>query len=431
MSFTILLIFSLYFCAAQSSLSAITKLLFELDLKHSNIIISSINEDKILMKALSYQDDYSKALRINDINAENNDIVLVNTGKIKQQDIQQFLNNNLFHKMLIINFDGIKLHEELYINVGQEVYFYNEITAEVFEAYEINGVKIRNAIGCYNSKSNLLIWNPSIDKNIFRRRANFHGLKLKGMVEHWSPNAFVDNKYMEKATYFESNQTYLANGFVSGVNFDILEHLQEHLNFSTALYKRKVKSYGYVKDWKNGTITGVGMVGDIFFKRADMVISGIMLTKSRLVYVDYLRPLIPMKYGLYISNQAIHDAMEYQSYFKPFQLSSWITILLSILSVGFIKLFIFACVCKNKEDHSFILVGMKLFWSAMKPIFGGKVSNPDIDSGIIQKMILFIWSLCGSIIWIYYRSQITALLSISYPNKPFHDLESMTNTNWR
>ena len=74
------------------------------------------------MKALSYQDDYSKALRINDINVENNDIVLVNTGGIKQQDIQQFLNHNLFHKMLIINFDGIELHEELYINIGQEVY---------------------------------------------------------------------------------------------------------------------------------------------------------------------------------------------------------------------------------------------------------------------------------------------------------------------
>ena len=78
-----------------------------------------------------------------------------------------------------------------------------------------------------------------------------------------------------------------------------------------------------------------------------------------------------------------------------------------------------------------MLSAMKFFWSAMKPIFGGKVTNPDIDSGSTQKFILLIWSLCGSVIWIYYRSQITALLSISYPNKPFRDLESMGNTNWR
>ena len=77
------------------------------------------------------------------------------------------------------------------------------------------------------------------------------------------------------------------------------------------------------------------------------------------------------------------------------------------------------------------MLGTKLVWSAMKSIFGGKVNNSDIDSGITQSIILFIWSLCGSVIWIYYRSQITALLSISNPNKPFNDLESMANTNWR
>ena len=139
------------------------------------------------------------------------------------------------------------------------------------------------------------------------------------------------------------------NGFVKGVHIDILEHLQGHLNFSTSLYKRQVPSYGNIRDWKNGTLTGEGMVGDIYFKRADMIIAGVIITASRLTHVDFLRPLIPMTYGIYISNQAVYDAMEYHSYFKPFELSSWIAILLSIISIGITKLFIFTFFAKTRK----------------------------------------------------------------------------------
>ena len=173
------------------------------------------------------------------------------------------------------------------------------------------------------------------------------------------------------------------------------------------------------------------MVSDIFFKRADIVVTGMMITQSRIMFMDFLRPLMPVKYGLYISKEAVHDAMEYDNYFKAFQLCSWMIILLSIISISITRLLVYVISSGNKDKASIIAVGIKLVWSTMKPIFGGKVLNPDIDSGIAQSIIIFIWSLCGSVIWMYYRSQITALLSISNPSKPFHDLESMGNTNWR
>ena len=428
---TILIILSSYLCPAHSSNSKINKLRSELDIKNPNFIISLSNEGKHLLKDIFDQDNYMKALGINEVNVENKNIVMINYQEIGPQATQQFLNQNVFHKMLIINPYDIISHEELSMNIDQEVYFFDETSEEVFEAYEINNMKIKRNLGHYNTKNNSFHWNSNKYQTIFRRRANFHGLTLKAIVEPFPPSVFVDNNYKENARFIKSNQTYLLNGFVKGVNIDILEHLQDRLNFSTDLYKRQVKSYGYVKDWKNGTITGVGMISDIYFKRADMIISGIMMLESRLSHMDYLRPLVHNTWGLYISKNAVHDAMEYDNYFKAFELQTWSTIFFFITLIGIIKLLVFTFVGEIKKNYSFPLVGMKLVWCAMKSIFGGKVSNPDIDFGITQNFILFIWSLCGSVIWIYYRSQITALLSISGINKPFYDLESMTNTNWR
>ena len=430
MSFIMVILFSLLICAAHTSNEVINKLLSELDIKHSNIIrLSSINQDKNLLKTLSYQDNYSRALQSTDVNIENNNVILISTHEIKQQEIQWFLNHNHFHKMLIINPDGIKSQEELCINIDQEVYFYDETTSEVLEAYEINGLKIERTLGHYNVSKNSFIWNPSKQQIIFERRANFHGLKLKGMVEDFRPAVLIDKKYKQKARFFQYNQTYLMHGLVKGVYIDILEHLQENLNFSTVLYKRNDTSYRNIIDWKNGTMTGEGMISDIFFERADMIIAAVLITEKRSIYIDILRPLLPVKWGLYISKGAVHDSMEYDNYFKAFNFYSWATILFAIIMIGIIKCFIFVCIGKNTSSYA--LTGLKSIWCAMKPIFGGQVSNPDIDSRVSQNIILFVWSLCGSIIWIYYTSQFTAFLSISNPNKPFHNLESMANTNWR
>ena len=353
--------FSLHLCAAHSSYEAINKLLSELDIKHSNIIRSySINQDKNLLKTLSYQENYSKAIRSDYVNMENENVILVFSREIEQQKIQWFLNHNHFHKMLIINLDGIKSHEELCINVDQEVYFYDETTAEVLEAYEINGVKINNTLGYYNAKNNSFAWNSSKYQNIFKRRANFHGLKLKGMVEEYTAAVMIDKAYKEKARFFKSNQTYLMNGFVKGVFIDILEHMQENLNFSTTLYKRKDISFGNMKKWVNGTVTGNGMVSDIFFKRADMIIAAVLITEKRSIYIDILRPLLPVKWGLYISKGAVHDSMEYDNYFKAFNFYSWATILFAIIMIGIIRYFILVCIGKNISSYRvFHLISVK------------------------------------------------------------------------
>ena len=53
-----------------------------------------------------------------------------------------------------------------------------------------------------------------------RRRSNFHGLVLKGLVETWLTTMIVDDNY-------------LVNGFTSGLIHDIWQILEHRLNFTS------------------------------------------------------------------------------------------------------------------------------------------------------------------------------------------------------
>ena len=90
----------------------------------------------------------------------------------------------------------------------------------------------------------------------------------------------IDSKYRKIAPYFESNQTYLVNGFIFGMHHDILKLLELNLNFTTLLYKPKKTVWGFVSS-DNGTITGTGMIGKIYKKQADFILANVALIYER------------------------------------------------------------------------------------------------------------------------------------------------------
>ena len=45
--------------------------------------------------------------------------------------------------------------------------------------------------------------------------------------------------FLTDAPYFPENETYLLNGFTYGMYQDLLDTLQDHLNFSAKIFKRK------------------------------------------------------------------------------------------------------------------------------------------------------------------------------------------------
>ena len=70
-------------------------------------------------------------------------------------------------------------------------------------------------------------------------------------------------------------------------------------------------------------------------------------------------------------------------------------------------------------------------WYSYIVYFGGKPSGTVIDSKRTYKFIVFVSLLGGIIIWISYRSFLTAELAINIKKYPFTDMYSLSKTNWR
>ena len=87
-----------------------------------------------------------------------------------------------------------------YLKINQPIYFYNEETQDVYETYNINGKKIKQKLG--QVKPNGFQWTETVNPNFIKRRSNFHGLILKGMVEFSGYDMNADSSYLTSAPYF-------------------------------------------------------------------------------------------------------------------------------------------------------------------------------------------------------------------------------------
>ena len=74
---------------------------------------------------------------------------------------------------------------------------------------------------------------------------------------------------------------------------------------------------------------------------------------------------------------------------------------------------------------------ISFIWTSLTTIVGGKPGPSQLDSKRSYKAIVFVSLLGGLIIWIAYRSFLTAALSVVEKKYPFNDLESLSKTNWK
>ena len=192
----------------------------------------------------------------------------VNILKPYENKVFAILSNPLMEEVL----------DKVDFEIKQEIYFINESTNEIFESYSINGIKIKRKLGrlCQTE----FHWNAEIDPFFVTRRSNFQGVTLKAFTEETGRDLIIDSKFRTNAPYFANNNTYLVNGFVSGLNYDILRTMEANLNFTTLLYKQKETIWGSFST-KNGTVIGTGIIGEVFEKRADFVIANVGMVYER------------------------------------------------------------------------------------------------------------------------------------------------------
>ena len=193
-------------------------------------------------------------------------LVYMNENEPKIEDIQQRLEKQDHIELILMLTDNKfnEIYETLEVEIDQPVYFYKTSTQEIFEKYVINNKDVRSKLGSISNKKKQFLWEKDVNPNLILRRANFHGLRLKAMVEFSGSSMGADPAYVDKAPYFSNNQTFLVNGYTYGKFNDVLETLQSQLNFTSDLYKRKEPAWGYIYPQPNGTYRGTGIIKNIF-----------------------------------------------------------------------------------------------------------------------------------------------------------------------
>ena len=228
---------------------------------------------------------------------------------------------------------------------------------------------------------------------------------------------------LNKAPYFPKNKTFLVNEFASGSFIDILKVIQDQLNFTSLLYKHEETAWGDFQISSNGSINGTGIVGDVYFKRADLASAAIAMTQTRLQYIDYLPPLAPYELGLYISSNDISLRFDYLLFFKPFNMCTWITIIISSMVFALTKSLIL-------ESNGVLYKSVSYIWTS----FMGFCGQASSDTNAIKesyRQTVFVTLLFGQIFWICYSAFLTSDLAITEKKYPFNDLKGLSNTEWR
>ena len=105
----------------------------------------------------------------------------------------------------------------------------------------------------------------------------------------------------------------------SGIYHDVLQEIESQLNFTMALYKRKGGGWGNVYPQNNGSYKATGMIGDIFFKRAEFVVAPITINLKRGLYIDYAISFTKEPVGLFIKSNSLQGEFDFYLLSLPFR----------------------------------------------------------------------------------------------------------------
>ena len=168
-------------------------------------------------------------------------------------------------------------------------------------------------------------------------------------------------------------------------------------------------------------------MGDVFFKRAHLAVAGLTRNIERDPFIEYLPPLDLYYNGVYIPIVDSSQAIYWDTFVSPFHFELWCMVIAFSFAITAIKLL----VLNFTENSITLLDGICFLWTSFVANFGGKPTTTKIDKKRSYKVVVFTSLLSGVLIWISYRSMLSALFSITYRKYPFNDMESFGRTNWR
>ena len=335
-------------------------------------------------------------------------------------EVLQFSKNFL----LVISQDDGFLDKNEEINIDQQIYFLTP-SLDLYEKYTINNQLIQQKLGRF--VDGIYIPEESIEQNFLKRRQNFHGSKLIALTLEF--NDFIRIGNLKNVPYFPSNETYDVTGLVKGSFFDIWTILQNNLNFTTKIYSRMNNKWGVPTQHPNGSIIlPDGIIKDAIDGTADILLAPLTIMYVRYLVVDYLVPLHNGLTGIFVNKESIHESFDFEVFYKPFDKWTWAVLVASSL-IGTISI-VFTSKFLNPQNlpfHNF----MDIFVKSLKANLGNASFTPITNQFHSPHMVIFVALMTGNIVWISYNGALLSKLIEPRSEKPFHDLESLAESNYR
>ena len=295
----------------------------------------------------------------------------------------------------------------------------------LYEKYTINNILIQQKLGHFVDV--MYIQEESMEQNFLKRRRNFHGSELIALTNEDLEYTKIEN--FNDAPYFPSNQTYDVTGLVQGSIFDIWTILQKNLNFTTMIYSRMDDKWGVPILHPNGSIfVPDGIVKHGMDGSADILLVSLILMYNRYLVIDYLVPLDSYPTGIYVNKYSIQESHDFEVFLMPFDKWIWTTLIsLSLIITTGIVLISKVLNQENLNCLNFI----DIFAKSLKANLGNASFTPIINKFNSLRMLIFVALMTGNIIWIAYNGALLSKLVQPIFNKPFHDLESLAESNYR
>ena len=186
---------------------------------------------------------------------------------------------------LLVLFKNINETEK--ININQQIYILT-LKLELFEKYAINNQVIERKLGHFSGES--YVHEKLIEECFLKRRMNFYGSTIIASTEDEQTTIVLKN--LDKAPFSPANQTYDVTNFVSGSFFDVWKKLEEKLNFTTKMYKRKDGKWGVPTLLSNGSlVVPSGIVKDVMNSQAEIALASLSMLYNRYLAIDFLHPI--------------------------------------------------------------------------------------------------------------------------------------------
>ena len=322
-------------------------------------------------------------------------------------------------KFLLVLYQDGKLFSsgKEFTHIDQQI-FYLTANLDLYEKYTINNELVQQKLG--NFDENLYRPLESVEQNYLKRRQNFHGSTFIAMAEDELPAIAIGD--LSTAPYHSSNQTYEVTKLVRGAFFDVWKLLEIQLNFTTKFYKRKDGKWGVPTLLPNGTaVLTEGIIKSIVSGQADIAIANLGIVYNRQLVIDYIHPIVDLMIGIFVNKDALHETFDFLVYRRPLNMETWIVVLISSATI-------FAYIAFSWK---ILGQGLEVTFTSSQAYLINETPSPSANHFLSLKIIFFTVLFMGNVLWMAFNGSLLSGLIAPTTFKPFHNLETLLESNYR